>query len=430
VGYFDTVHPLEVGPENAYVWALSNRGRDKLALVKIDLSNGQEEVVFSDPRVDISQVLISQQTLQPLLLTLDPDYQELKAFDPRLQTALQRLQQQHPGHLHFQPNSMSRDEHLITGTVTTEDGGQHVLFNVSTGEVTVQGDTTRSHVHATSALPQQLPLAFQSRDGLALHAYLTLPNGTSGKHLPTVLYVHGGPWSRDVWHDGDAMPAFLANRGYAVLQVNYRGSSGYGRVFQEAAQGQFATGMHDDLLDGLDHLIGQGITDPAKVAIMGASYGGYASLVGMTFTPERFACGISMVGMSDLASLIENAPPYWALTKPWWIKYVGDPANAQDRANMDSKSPLFRASQVRQPLLILHGANDPRVKLDQSTRMVQALRQAGKEVDFVLFESAGHGTQKWSDNLSYYRKTEDFLARCLGGRSSGFDLFELGSWAF
>jgi dipeptidyl aminopeptidase/acylaminoacyl peptidase len=187
--------------------------------------------------------------------------------------------------------------------------------------------------------------------------------------------------------------------------------------------------MHDDLLDGVDQLIHQGITDPAKVAIMGASYGGYASLVGMTFTPERFACGISFVGMSDLASLIDNAPPYWELSKPWWIRYVGDPANAQDRAVMDSKSPLYRANQVTKPLLIFHGANDPRVKLDQSTRMVDALRKAGKEVDFVVFKDAGHGNQTWRDNLSYYRKTEDFLGRCLGGRSSGFDLFQLGSWA-
>jgi dipeptidyl aminopeptidase/acylaminoacyl peptidase len=304
------------------------------------------------------------------------------------------------------------------------------LINIATGTLTVLGDTTRSRIHAVSPLPQQTPLAFQSRDGLALTGYLTLPTNTSGTNLPTVLYVHGGPWSRDVWNSGDSMPAFLANRGYAVLQVNYRGSSGYGRAFQEAAQGQFAAKMHDDLLDGVDHLIRQGITDPSKVAIMGASYGGYASLVGMTFTPERFACGISMVGMSDLASLINNAPPYWELGMPWWIRYVGNPADPKDRAIMDEKSPLYHANQARKPLLILHGANDPRVKLDQSTRMVEALRQAGKEVDLVVFKGAGHGPQKWSDNLSYYRKTEDFLSHCLGGRSNGFDVFELGSWAF
>lgn len=430
VSYFDTVQPIEVGADNSYVWALSNRGRDKQALVKIDLSDGQEEVVYADPRVDISQAFISRKTLHPLLLTLDPGYQELKAFDPRLRAALERFQSSHAGHLRFQLTSISNDENLITGTVMLDDGGQHVLLNVSTGETTVLGESNRSHVNAISPLPRQTPIAFESRDGLALNAYLTLPPNTSGKPLPTVLYVHGGPWARDIWNNGDSMPVFLANRGYAVLQVNYRGSNGYGRAFQEAAQGQFAAKMHDDLIDGVDRLIQQGITDPAKVAIMGTSYGGYASLVGMTFTPDRFACGISFVGMSDLASLIDNAPPYWELSKPCWMKYVGDPANAQDRATMDSKSPLYRAIQVTKPLLILHGANDPRVNLDQSTRMVDALRQAGKEVDFVLFKSAGHGTQKWNDNLRYYRKTEEFLGRCLGGRSNGLDLFELASWAF
>jgi dipeptidyl aminopeptidase/acylaminoacyl peptidase len=430
LSYFDTVQPLDVGPGNRFVWALSNRGRDKQALVKIDLSSGQESVVYADARVDISQAFISAKTLEPLLLTLDPDYQELKAFDPRLQSALQHLQAQHPGHMRIQPTSISRDEDLITATLAYDEGGQHVLLKVSTGDITVLGEATRSRVHATSPLPLQTPLAFTSRDGLTLNGYLTLPTGIRAKNLPTVLYVHGGPWARDVWNSGDTMPSFLANRGYAVLQLNYRGSSGYGRSFQEAAIGQFAAKMHDDLLDGVDQLIRQGITDPGKVVIMGKSYGGYASLVGMTFTPERFACGISFVGMSDLASLIDNAPPYWELGKPMWLKYVGNPANAQERATMDSKSPLYRANQVTKPLLILHGANDPRVKLDQSTRMVDALRQAGKDVDLVVFKEAGHGAQKWSDNLSYYRKTEDFLGACLGGRSSGFDWFQLGSWAF
>jgi dipeptidyl aminopeptidase/acylaminoacyl peptidase len=293
----------------------------------------------------------------------------------------------------------------------------------------VLGEDTRSRLHAFSPLPEQRPITLQSRDGLPLHGYLTLPYGMEAKKLPTVLYVHGGPWARDTWLNGDPMVPFLANRGYAVLQVNYRGSSGYGRVFQEAAQGEFAGKMHTDLLDGVDYLVQQGITDPGKVAIMGASYGGYASLVGMTFTPERFACGISFVGMSDLASLVENAPPYWELSKPLWTKYVGDPSKPEARAVMNSKSPLYFADKVQAPLLILHGANDARVKLDQSTRMVDALTLAGKKVDFHVFKNAGHGDYSWSNRLTYYRKTEDFLAQCLGGRSNGFDYYQLASWA-
>jgi dipeptidyl aminopeptidase/acylaminoacyl peptidase len=344
--------------------------------------------------------------------------------------ALERLQARWPGRMRIAITSISRDKSKLTATLVGEDGGRHVLYNLGTDEISVLSEDGRSRRQATAPLPLQKAITTTSRDGLALHGYLTLPPGVAARALPTVLLVHGGPWGRDVWQSGDPLPEFLANRGYAVLQLNYRGSSGYGRQFQDAAVGEFAARMQDDLLDGLDHLVRQGITDPAKVAIMGASYGGYAALVGMSFTPERFACGISMVGMSDLASLLESAPPTWEFAMPWWKRFVGDPALPADRATMDRKSPLYRASAVSQPLLILHGANDPRVKLSQSTRMVEALRQAGKPVDFVLFQHAGHGTQRWSDNLRYYRKTEDFLAQCLGGRSGGLDMFELGSWAF
>jgi dipeptidyl aminopeptidase/acylaminoacyl peptidase len=425
--YFDSVQLLDVALDGSYVWALSNRGRDRQALVKIDLHSGQEAMVLSDPRVDVSHAWISQKTGLPLMASLEPDYQELKVFEPRWQAALQRVVGQ--GRARVELLSLSRDENLLTLSVTREDGGQHLLYNLVTDELTVLSQQSRSRIQALSPLPQQKPITFKSRDGIQLHGYLTLPQGSAGKNLPTVLYVHGGPWARDVWL-GDRSPEFLVNRGYAVLQVNFRGSSGYGRAFQDLAVGEFAGKMHLDLIDGVDELIRQGIADPAKVAIMGASYGGYASLVGMTFTPERFACGISFVGMSDLASLLENAPLYWELGKPWWTRFVGDPSQPQQREVMTAKSPLFQADKVQKPLLILHGANDPRVKLDQSTRMVDALRAAGKEVDFVVFKGAGHGNQKWSDNLLYYRKTEDFLSRCLGGRSSGFDWYQLGSWAF
>jgi dipeptidyl aminopeptidase/acylaminoacyl peptidase len=278
-------------------------------------------------------------------------------------------------------------------------------------------------------LPRRRPVAFPSRDGLPLHGYLTLPAG-GGDHLPTVLYVHDGPWGRDVVFDNDTMPLFLANRGYAVLQVNFRGSTGYGRAFKQAARHEFAGKMHQDLLDGVDELIRQGIADPDKVAIMGASYGGYASLVGMAFTPGKFACGISAAGMSDLAALIDNAPPYWELHKAGWLKDVGDPGVPAERAAMHARSPLYFAERVRGPILMFHGDNDQRVRLDQSTRMVEALRKAGKEVDLHIFKNTGHGIDAWPDRLSYYRKTEDFLARCLGGRSGGFDYFELGSALF
>ncbi|MDD2734892.1 MAG: S9 family peptidase [Desulfuromonadaceae bacterium] len=425
--YFDKVAPLEVSSDKQTAWALSNRGRDKLALVKLDMNSGRETVVFEDPRVDISAAFISQKSFQPLMVLLDPDYQEVRILDDKLRSAFQKLVANR--HVRFNPISLTRDENLVTGIVTGEDGAQNVLYDIKNEKLTVLGELTRSRVNVLSPLPVQKPISFTSRDGLTIHGYLTLPQGVYAQKLPTVLFVHGGPWARDVWGDGH-QAFFLANRGYAVLQVNYRGSSGYGRDFQDKAIGEFAGKMHDDLIDGVDWLIAQGVADPEKVAIYGASYGGYAALVGMTFTPDKFACGIDFVGPADLARLLETAPPYWEMGKSWWYRFVGDPNNPEQRKTMDARSPLFKAAQVNKPLLILHGVNDPRVKFEQSTLMVEALRKAGKNVEFVEFKGDGHGNQKWSNNLKLYRKMEDFLAGCLGGRSSGFDYFELASWAF
>jgi len=425
--YFDKVAPLEVSNDKQTAWVLSNRGRDKLALVKLDMNDGRETVVFEDSRVDISEAFISLKTFQPLLVLLDPDYQEVQILDDKLRSALLKLVADK--HVRFNPISITRDENLVTGIITGEDGAQNVLYDIQNEKLTVLGELTRSRINVLSPLPVQKPISFTTRDGLTVHGYLTLPQGVQASKLPTVLFVHGGPWARDFWADGQ-QALFFANRGYAVLQVNYRGSAGYGRNFQEKAIGEFAGKMHDDLIDGVDWLISQGVADPRKVAIYGASYGGYAALVGMTFTPEKFACGIDFVGPSDLARLLETAPPYWELGKTWWYRFVGDPNRPDQRKVMDAKSPLFKGDQVNKPLLVLHGVNDPRVKFEQSRLMVEAMRKAGKNVEFVVFKGDGHGNQKWSNNLKLYRKAEDFLSECLGGRSAGFDYFELASWAF
>jgi dipeptidyl aminopeptidase/acylaminoacyl peptidase len=234
---------------------------------------------------------------------------------------------------------------------------------------------------------------------------------------------------RDIWQY-NRQAQFLANRGYAVLQVNYRGSGGYGRAFMEAAIGEFAGKMHDDLIDGVNWAIEQGIADPDHVAIMGRSYGGYATLVGLTMTPETFACGIDIVGPADLETLDQHFPAYWQPFMHRWRKYVGDPDNAEDRARMRAQSPLHFADQVERPVLIIQGANDVRVKQDQSDRMVEALRAAGKDVEYRVIKGEGHRIRHWKNRLTEYRAIEDFLAGCLGGRSSGFDYYQLGSWLF
>jgi dipeptidyl aminopeptidase/acylaminoacyl peptidase len=247
--------------------------------------------------------------------------------------------------------------------------------------------------------------------------------------LPLVVKVHGGPWARDGWGYNTEIQ-FLTNRGYAVLQINYRGSIGYGRHFQELAIGEFAGKMHDDLLDGVNWAVGKGIADPAKIAIVGGSYGGYAALVGLSYTPEVFACGIDINGPSDLIALTEKAPADWKFEMDYWYKYVGNPANEADRKVMKAKSPLFKTAEITKPLLVVQGAEDARVHKEHSLELVKQLEQAGKEVDLWLIPGTGHFIVRWPLQLKLYRKTEDFLARCLGGRSSGFDYYQLGAWLF
>lgn len=422
---FESVRPFEFAADGTTVWSLSNRGRDKMALVQLNPENGAETVVYAVPEVDIDHVRISKKMRAPIVAHTMPGYPQQEVFDPALRARFAALSSGKPTSIYV--TSLDDEDRAMTVAVETDAGTQSYLFTDSNAQPQLLGESTLQHL-AANLSPTQ-PIRYTSRDGLTIHGYLTLPLGVKAEKLPMVLLVHGGPWARDRWGEG-RMKQFLASRGYAVLQVNYRGSTGYGRAFMEKAVGEFAGKMHDDLVDGVRWAVASGKVDPAKVAIWGASYGGYSALVGATFTPEVFACAVDFVGVSHLARLLETAPPYWELGLPWWHRYVGDPANPEQRKIMDSKSPVFKAHLVTKPILIMQGINDPRVKLEQSDLMVAALKKAGKQVDYVTFKGDGHGNQKWNNNLTMYRKTEDFLATCLGGRSSGFDYYELAAWAF
>jgi dipeptidyl aminopeptidase/acylaminoacyl peptidase len=424
ISYFDTLTPVAPSATPGHWWALSNRGRDKLALVEISLHDGAERVEHADARVDLVGVIWSRLQSRPLAVVSDPDTQQWQAFDPALAQALQKLKGQTDARVSI--NNRSDDERWMSATVTRHNGGEHVLYDLQTQTFEVLAQLGSSRMNATTPLAPQQPVTFKSRDGLDVHGYLSLPPGVA-KPYPTVVYVHGGPWMRDVHQSNDPMLPFLTNRGYAVLQVNYRGSSGYGKAFMNAGQGEFAGKMHSDLTDAVDALVAQGVVDRQRVAIAGTSYGGYASLVGMTHTPGQFRCAISTVGMSDIAALLDHAPPYWELGKPHWIRYVGNPADPAQRTAMQERSPLFKADRVQGPILLMHGVHDPRVKVSQSLQMAEALRANGKPVELLLFDKAGHGFQRWQDNMVAYRKTEEFLASCLGGRTGGFDFFELGA---
>jgi dipeptidyl aminopeptidase/acylaminoacyl peptidase len=263
-------------------------------------------------------------------------------------------------------------------------------------------------------LARMQPIAYPARDGLTIHGYLTLPVGLPPQNLPAVLLVHGGPWGRDVW-GLDSFAQLLANRGYAVLQVNFRGSAGYGKAFINAGDREWAGTMHDDLIDAKRWIVGQGIAAPGKVAIVGGSYGGYATLVGLTFTPAEFACGVDIVGPSNLVTLLNNPPPYWAPMLPLLFRRVGHPET--DRAFLESRSPLFKADRIVRPLLILQGANDPRVKQLESDQIVAAMRRNGLPVEYVVFPDEGHCFARPENNLKFIGAAEQFLAQHLGGRA-------------
>jgi dipeptidyl aminopeptidase/acylaminoacyl peptidase len=421
------VFAIEKSPQTTWGWAVSNRGRDKFALVKVDLVTGAESVVFDSPTVDVNWVTLGRKTRQPLLVQVSPDYPKPEIFNEELKTRLSAITQGKPADVSL--TSMDDEERLLTITLSTDKGSKNYLLRDGASPELL-GQNRLSHL--APMLSDTVPIVYKARDGLEIHGYLTRPAGASeSKALPMVLLVHGGPWIRDDWSAGGAnrsLQQFFANRGYAVLQVNYRGSGGYGRAFMAKGMGEIAGKMHDDLIDAVQWAVQKGIADEQKVAIYGASYGGFSALLGATKTPEVFACAIDIVGVTDWASLIESAPAYWELDL--WYRFIGDPKIPEQRKVLDSKSPLYMAANATKPILIMHGVNDPRVKIDQSDRMVEALRKAGKDVRYVTFKGDGHGNQKWNNNLTMYRESEDFLAKCLGGRSSGFDYYQLGAWVF
>jgi len=424
---FDVVAPLALSADKNAVWMFSDRGRDLRALVRLDLSSGRETVVYQPPQVDVSGLVFSHRTREPILAYAEPDYPHLEFLDRTLQADLAPLLSSPPQGLRI--TSMDDQDQRMTVEVYTALGKQFYLFDRASRQPTLLGESA-SMQFAESLAPVK-PIVFTSRDGLTLNGYLTLPKGVSPRNLPTVLLVHGGPWFRDQWgadHYTNRLAQFLANRGYAVAQINYRGSAGYGRTFMEAAIGEFGGKMHDDLLDAVQWLVKQEISDPQRVAILGRSFGGYAALVGLTFTPDTFACGVNIVGLSDLTT--QKGPPYGELGRHWWERYFGNPDIPADLEKMKQRSPYYHVGAVRRPVLIVYGAHDARVQREQSEKMIAALEAAHKDVQSLVLNDEGHLITRWPSNLKMYRRIEDFLAGCMGGRSSGFDYYELGAWAF
>jgi len=402
------------------VYGIDSRNRNTAALIELNLQNGALTVLGSHDRADVAEVLFDARSDQPMAIAVNFERTRWQALDDDAAAMLASLRERLSGELGFAAQS--------------DDGRLHVVY---TDDPTAPGvyylydrrdDSLRKLFSTRPELaddPLQPMQAFEidARDGLPLVSYLTLPPGSDAdgdgrpeRPVPLVLYVHGGPWARDSYGYRPSHQ-WLANRGYATLSVNYRGSTGFGKDFLNAAIREFAGKMHSDLIDAVDWAIAEGITRRDDVAIMGGSYGGYATLVGMTFTPDRFACGVDVVGPSSLVTLVESFPAYWGprLTASWF-KFVGNPADESDRADMQNRSPITRVADIQAPLLIGHGANDPRVTKAEADRIVAAMAERELPVTYVNYPDEGHGFARPENRMSFFAISEAFLAECLGGR--------------
>lgn len=423
---------MEVSPEDLYTTGLSgfsednsklymieSTGRDTGALFAMDMETGEKSLVAADDRADIGGTWRDADTGEPYVYAVTYDKTQYFAMDERGEEILTALE--------------NRFEGEVSRASTTQDDSKWVVVNTQSDKVATYYVWDRKEDTFTElfsvrpeledkTLAAMSPEFIQSRDGLTLVSYLTLPPGTDvdadGRPeapLPLILNVHGGPWARDSY-GYRSTPQWLANRGYAVLQVNFRGSTGFGKSFVNAGDLQWGLTMHDDLIDAVDWAVAEGITTDDAVAIMGGSYGGYATLAGLTFTPEKFACGVDIVGPSNLVTLLEAIPPYWESFRRVLEKRVGDPNTEEGMAILEAASPLNSVDNIVKPLLIGQGANDPRVAQAESDQIVEAMQEKGIPVTYVLFPDEGHGFARPENRLAFYGVAEGFLAECLGGR--------------
>ena len=378
---------------------------------RLNLATGEASVIAGDPETDVTGVRLHPDTREPQLVTFLKERVEYRVLDPALEPDLAAIRGLH----HGDPALVSRDDSDSLWVIAfTNDTGPVPFFLYDRQRRA--GHFLFEHQPALSEyqLAPMEPFSFTARDGLVVHGYATFPPGAGRSGLPMVLNVHGGPWARDAW-GFDPEAQWFANRGYLCVQVNFRGSTGYGKAFVNAGDRQWGAAMQDDLTDAVAYATGQGWADPARVAIYGGSYGGYAALAGVAFTPDLYRCAVDIVGPSNLKTLIETIPPYWAPMVSLFHTRVGNPET--DTEFLWSRSPLSRAAGFRTPLLIAQGANDPRVKQAESEQIVAALREAGIDHEYLLFPDEGHGFAKPGNRLRFYAAAERFLARHLGGRA-------------
>jgi len=402
-----SVVPLFFTFDNKNLYVASNRGRDKSAVFKFDLNNAKEEkLIFEHNEVDVSGLMYSRKRKVLTGVNYTVAKNEMIFFDTWREDLQQKLEEKLPGY-EVVISSFSKDEtKAVVVTYSDKSRGTYYFYDVDKNKLAELGEV--SPWLNEEDMSEMKPVKYRSRDGLVINGYLTLPKGTKGKNIPIVVNPHGGPWARDNWGYKSEIQ-FLANRGFAVFQMNFRGSTGYGREFWEKSFKEWGKSMQDDISDGVKWLIDEGIADPDRIAIYGASYGGYATLAGLTFTPNLYACGVDYVGVSSLFTFMESMPPYWELYRSMMYEMVGHPE--KDKKLLASASPLLHIDKIKAPLFIAQGANDPRVVKSESDQIVEALKNAGIEVPYMVKDDEGHGFYNEENQFDFYREMEKFLIK-------------------
>jgi len=414
---FEDAYPIAFSKDNKQVYMQTNKGDniDLSQLILFDPETMKEEVIESDPlkRVDLGNVFISELSKEIIYTSYEDERNRIYWKNKSFEEDYNLIKKELPNTDIYFTSSTTDENYWLLSASADVDPGSTYLYDRKTKKLTFQY-RPRPNIPVKD-LAEMKAISYKSSDGLEIPAFLTLPKGIEPKNLPVVVFPHGGPWARDGW-GYNSYAQFLANRGYAVLSPNFRSSTGYGKKFLNAGNNQWGEKMQDDLTWGVKYLIREGIADSTKIGIMGGSYGGYATLAGVAFTPEVYACGVSIVGPSNLITLLNSIPPYWEAGRKVFHVRMGDPTNPEGKAQLERQSPLNSANKIKAALLVIQGANDPRVNKAESDQIVIALRDRGFPVEYIVAPDEGHGFARPVNNMAMLASAEKFLAKHLGGR--------------
>jgi dipeptidyl aminopeptidase/acylaminoacyl peptidase len=406
------IRPLFFTFDNRFLYVSSNINRDKRAIYRYDIEKAEHlDLIYEHPEVDVYHLMRSKKRKAITGVSYTTTKHQFHFFDEKRKKLQKMFENRLPGYEVYINNHSKDETRMIIRTYSDKSLGAFYYYDHLNREFRKLADV--SPWFNEDSMAEMRPIQYPSRDGLTIHGYLTLPKGVEPKNLPLVVNPHGGPWSRNRW-GFDPQVQFLANRGLAVLQVNFRGSTGYGRAFWQAGFKEWGKKMLDDVTDGVQWLIKEGIADPQRIGIYGASFGGYTTLAGLAFTPGLYVCGVDYVGISNIFTWFSSIPAYWEPARQMFYEMVGDPE--KDKALLRAASPLFHADRIKVPLFVAQGANDPRVKKAESDQIVEAVKKNGIEVQYMVKDNEGHGFRNQENRFEFYRAMEDFFAKHLGSK--------------